>query len=102
MFSWLTFTASLAFTPLATLVIVVGPPPWEPGREKARFPALPFIKDKLCKKFSVYLDDANRAGEQAVLAQWKNDHDMHFTITGGTLAYYCTQGSFFTEPFSYY
>ena len=45
------------------MVIIDGPPAWEASKEKARYPAVPYIIDKLKDKFSIYLDDVNRKGE---------------------------------------
>jgi predicted O-methyltransferase YrrM len=83
------------------MVIVDGPPAWETGKGKARYPALPFIYDKLSERCSVYLDDAERAGEREVLALWHQRFPFRFTITGNTLAFACRGESFYTEPLAY-
>lgn len=83
------------------MVIVDGPPAWEAGKGKARYPALPFIYDKLSERCSVYLDDADRAGEREVLALWHQRFPFRFTLTGNTLAFACRGGSFYTEPLVY-
>lgn len=84
------------------MVIVDGPPAWEPHKQLARYPALPFTFNKLQSNCSIYLDDANRPGEQQVLQRWEKQFSVKFRITGETLAY-CHRGeSFFTEPFVYY
>lgn len=83
------------------MVIVDGPPAWETGKGKARYPALPFIYDKLSERCSVYLDDAERAGEQEILALWQQKFPLRFTLTGNTLAFAYRGESFFTEPLLY-
>jgi len=84
------------------MVIVDGPPAWEKGKEKARYPAIPYMVPKLDKLFSIYLDDANRPGEQSILQQWKKEYSIDFRITGRSLAYFYNRNAFYTEPFSYY
>lgn len=84
------------------MVIVDGPPAWQEGKELARYPAFPFIKNNLSEKYSVYLDDANRNGEQMVLQMWQKKYGIKFSITGHTLAFYYHGHSFYTEPFVYY
>jgi hypothetical protein len=81
------------------MVIIDGPPAWEKGKEQARYPALPFIKDKLKNTFSIYLDDADRAGEQAVLQIWKKEFGIDYSIKGGTLACHRTPDVLNTDPF---
>lgn len=83
------------------MMIVDGPPAWETGKGKARYPALPFIYDKLAERCSVYLDDAERAGEREVLALWHQRFPFRFTLTGNTLAFACRGEAFYTEPFVY-
>lgn len=83
------------------MVIVDGPPAWEPSKEKARYPALPFMREYLSDKASIYLDDADRAGEHSILQLWQNKFSIRFNITGRTLGYAYLGQSFFTEPFSY-
>jgi hypothetical protein len=80
------------------LVIIDGPPAWEKGKEMARYPALPYIIGKLNSNFSIYLDDANRSGEQSILQQWTKDYSLEFKITGGTLACYCSGNFYSTSP----
>jgi hypothetical protein len=84
------------------MVIVDGPPAWVKGKEKARYPALPFIQSKLASRFSIYLDDANRQGEQVILKLWQALYSFEFAITGGTLGYYYRGDSFYTEPVNFF
>lgn len=50
------------------MVIVDGPPSSE---KLNRYPAYPFMADKLSASFSFYLDDAGRSGEKEVIARWE-------------------------------
>jgi hypothetical protein len=84
------------------MVIVDGPPAWEATKSKSRYPALPFMIDKLSGKYSIYLDDAHRVGERIILKKWEEDLGIKFEVTGGTLAYYYSGLGFYTEPFVYY
>lgn len=84
------------------LVIIDGPPAWEPGKQKARYPAVPYVFDKLSSVFSIYLDDANRAGEKSLMEMWEKEFRLKFNLLGKTLAH-CSKGKLrFTNPFAYY
>ncbi len=84
------------------MVIIDGPPAWEVNKSRARYPAVPFISNKLAKKFSIYLDDAVRAGEQDIIKLWESEYGVNFKVTGKTLAYYYGGEAYYTEPFIYY
>ena len=64
----------------------------------ARYPAVPFISSKLEQNFSIYLDDANREGEQNIIKIWEAEYGIKFNVTGGVLAYHYGGQSFHTEP----
>lgn len=84
------------------MVIVDGPPAFEFPKAKSRYPALPFIIERVSKNFSIHLDDANRPGEQFILQRWRKQFPaIEFTITGNTLASAYRGISFYTEPFVY-
>lgn len=80
------------------LVVVDGPPAWEKAKEKARYPALPFLKERLTDTFCILLDDANRAGEKNVLQLWEQQLGFTFSLMGGSLACHRTD-SFEAKPF---
>src|SRR5690606_23059237 len=80
------------------MVLIDGPPAWQPGSGKARFPALPFAIGRLNRRASIYLDDANRPGERSVLGAWTHRFNIPFQITGETLGYAYLGESFYTEP----
>jgi hypothetical protein len=84
------------------MVIIDGPPAWEENKQEARFPALPYIFDRLSGHSSVYLDDANRAGERSIIERWEEDYGLEFSLAGKTLAYATIGHSFHTEPIQYY
>jgi hypothetical protein len=60
------------------LLVVDGPPAWEPGTERARYPALPALLDRLADDATVVLDDLPRPGEQAVLDRWEAETPWRF------------------------
>ena len=62
------------------LVIVDGPPAYEPGKEKSREPALPVSRRFLSERAVVILDDANREGESEILDRWLQDYP-EFSLT---------------------
>lgn len=69
------------------LLLVDGPPAWEPGRELSRYPALPSFSQKLGSRASIYLDDINRDGERKIVESWQMDFPISFAIRGGTLGH---------------
>src|SRR5690606_19644935 len=80
------------------MVLVDGPPAWQPGTGKSRFPALPFMLGRLNRRASIYLDDANRPGERAVMRSWTHHHNIPFQVTGETLGFAYLGEAFYTEP----
>lgn len=72
------------------MVIIGGPSTSQKGCKCARYPALPYVFNKLRKQFGIYLSDANWSGEQSLFQQWEKENGMEFKVTGGTLAYYKT------------
>ena len=68
------------------LVVIDGPPAYEAAKKEARYPALPFIYNRLSPKCAVYLDDINRDGEKSVIRKWEVGYPLRFEITGNTLA----------------
>jgi predicted O-methyltransferase YrrM len=62
------------------LVIVDGPPAYEPGKEKSRAPTLPVIRSVLSERAVVILDDANRKAESEILDRWLQDYP-EFSLT---------------------
>jgi predicted O-methyltransferase YrrM len=69
------------------MVVVDGPPANEMSIALSRYPALPFIYDRLSDKCSVFLDDADRGGEKAIISRWEKEYDIHFNIIGDSFAY---------------
>jgi len=85
------------------MLLVDGPPAYEPSIARSRYPALPCVIDKLADHASIYLDDANRPGEQFILDKWSNDFpSIQFVIKGDTLAVSLRGQSYFSDPFGYY
>lgn len=60
------------------LLIVDGPPAFEPATALARVPALPALVDRLAPDAVVILDDIARLGEQEVLARWEHETPFRF------------------------
>ena len=84
------------------MVIIDGPPAWEESKKTARYRAVPYIMKKLSDDFSIYLDDANRAGEESIIKLWEKEFNIEFTLPGSSLAFYYGGNTFYTEPSSYY
>jgi hypothetical protein len=78
------------------LLLVDGPPAWSWQLRHARYPAVPFFRDRLADDFAVALDDINRLGEQQILARWEQDLGIQFErrFAQGRIAIGRTQRSF--------
>lgn len=63
--------AILQEIPSIDLLLVDGPPGYQGGR--TRFPALPVLFSRLAPDAVVLLDDAARADEQSIIAEWLRD-----------------------------
>jgi len=88
---------------LFDMLLIDGPPAYLQPLARSRYPALPYMVDKLADRSSIYLDDANRPGEQFILEKWSNDYpSIQFAIKGDTLAVSFRGQSYFTDPFGYY
>jgi predicted O-methyltransferase YrrM len=60
------------------VLLVDGPPAFEPEIELARYPALPALIDRLAPGAVVVLDDIDRRGEQQILADWERECGVRF------------------------
>jgi len=69
--------------PEVDLLLVDGPPAWEAGLERSRYPALPALAGRLAPGALVVLDDATRAGEAWVLERWEREHGIRFELRPG-------------------
>jgi predicted O-methyltransferase YrrM len=74
------------------LLVVDGPPARVEESGEDRYPALPFFFDSLVPGAAVFLDDAQRPGEQAVLARWESDYGLRFTRRRGSFAHATKDG----------
>jgi len=62
------------------LLLVDGPPAFEPEIELSRYPALPALAERLAPDATVVLDDIDRRGELRILEAWERDCDFRFEI----------------------
>jgi hypothetical protein len=62
------------------LLIVDGPPAFDPGHEARRAPALAHFEEQLVPGAVVFLDDLDRPGEQQVVADWEASSSWRFEI----------------------
>ena len=73
--------AAIDRLPVSIDVLVVdGPPAFEPGRGHSRRPALALLEPKLARDAVVLLDDIDRPGEQDVVAGWERDLGFDFVV----------------------
>ena len=62
------------------LLLVDGPPAFEPEVELSRYPALPALAERLVPDATVVLDDIDRPGELRILEAWERDCDFRFEV----------------------
>jgi predicted O-methyltransferase YrrM len=62
------------------VLLVDGPPAFEPGAGLSRYPALPALAARLTPDAVVVLDDIDRRGELQVLHAWEHDTDFRFHL----------------------
>jgi hypothetical protein len=61
------------------LILVDGPCAYKKNIMLSRYPALPFIYKNLDSRFSVFLDDVNRRGEEKILDLWGREYKIKFS-----------------------
>jgi predicted O-methyltransferase YrrM len=62
------------------LLVVDGPPAFDPGHGTRRAPALPRFAERLVAGATVVLDDIGRPGERKVIASWEASTDWRFVV----------------------
>jgi predicted O-methyltransferase YrrM len=62
------------------LLIVDGPPAFEPGHSARRVPALPRFDNSLVHDAAVILDDLDRPGEQETVMTWEASTNWRFEL----------------------
>jgi predicted O-methyltransferase YrrM len=62
------------------VLLVDGPPAFEPGTGLSRYPALPALAERLASDALVVLDDIDRDGELQVLRAWEHETGFRFRI----------------------
>jgi predicted O-methyltransferase YrrM len=67
---WYSADAIATLPSAADLLLVDGPPGYGEGMSLSRYPALPALADRLTPGAVVILDDADREGEQQIVARW--------------------------------
>lgn len=68
------------------VLLVDGPPAYEPSDALARYPALPALRAGLAAGTAVILDDAARPGERRVLDRWAAETGLRFALRTGGIA----------------
>ena len=77
---WYAQRALASVPPRIDLLLVDGPPAFEPALQLSRYPALPALAERLVPDATVVLDDVDRAGELEILEAWERDCDFRFEI----------------------
>lgn len=65
------------------MVLVDGPPAYQTDKQEARYPALPFMKERLECDFVVLLDDVGRDGERSIVERWIDRYDLNLSVNVG-------------------
>lgn len=68
------------------LLIVDGPPAYQPGKRHSRYPAAHFFSPMLADDYAIIVDDIDRVGEQDVIEAWEREFGLTFerrTVDGG-------------------
>jgi predicted O-methyltransferase YrrM len=60
------------------LLLIDGPPAFDPGTGLSRYPALPALAARLADDAVVVLDDIDRPGELRILDAWERDANFRF------------------------
>jgi predicted O-methyltransferase YrrM len=60
------------------LLIVDGPPATAPYARTARYPAVPYFKDRLASDWTIILDDVHRRGEYEIAQRWARELSVPF------------------------
>jgi len=62
------------------LLLIDGPPAFEPHLKLSRYPALPALADRLTPDATVILDDIDRPGELDILEAWERRYGIRFHV----------------------
>ncbi len=81
--AWYDEAAVDAAVEVIDLLVVDGPPAFEPGYGLARHRALAVLHDRLVPGATVILDDIERVGEQEVLRRWEEEFHLAFRRIAG-------------------
>ncbi len=89
-YDWYTVPEAVRRLPAIDLLIVDGPPAALEPEGTPRYPALPAFLAQLSPQAVIYVDDAKRPQEQAMLARWLQENPafeqrMHDTVPGTCL-----------------
>jgi predicted O-methyltransferase YrrM len=65
------------------MVFVDGPVSWGNENKSARYPALPFVKDRLQEDSVTFLDDAEWGDQKKILRRWATDYGLETELVAG-------------------
>ncbi|MDN5214505.1 class I SAM-dependent methyltransferase [Fulvivirgaceae bacterium BMA12] len=80
-------------------IIVDGPPSYSKEIMFSRYPAIPYLKDKLNTNIAIYLDDVEREGEREILKKWSEILKINFEIYDYTFGIYLSEKSYWPHAF---
>ncbi|EHQ24687.1 class I SAM-dependent methyltransferase [Mucilaginibacter paludis] len=73
---------------LFDMIVIDGPPAFNPQIAKSRYRAIPYIFNSLSDNCFIFLDDANRMGEQEIIQLWNSQFNFDFKIYNKRFAVY--------------
>lgn len=84
------------------LALVDGPPAWETGKGMTRYPAGPFLEDRMAERCALFLDDADRLGERLVMGKWNATGAWKLKVIHQSFAFATRGDAFYADPFVYH
>ena len=78
------------------IVLVDGPSTWSSELNNSRYPALPFLNERLASSFSFYLHDIQRKTERQIIDSWRKEFGLQFENVNHRLSY-TNKGNYFNS-----
>lgn len=94
-------TTSLKGQETFDMVVIDGPTAFSKQIAHSRYFAIPFLNGLLHESHAIFLDDANRFGERAVMKMWKEEFGKGFDIYAETLGVFYQGHHFESNPMKF-
>lgn len=80
------------------MLIIDGPPAFQEDKILSRYPALPYISERLNNNHVIFIDDVHRKGETLTKNYYEEEYNMKFRVYGKTLGVYYKGDHFISNP----